>query len=685
MPITAVQKTAAENAQRNAAIDPAHQIRLVAGPGTGKSRTIIKRIIELLNNGAIPSDIYVISFTRATCMEIKHRIQSDCASLPCAGAAAHVNVSTMHSLALRILRRANLLNNYPTTPIMLDKWEQEVVYDIELASSIGCTPSRAEAIRLAHDASWQTLNTQLIAQPPITPDEIVGFNSFHSAKTNLYCCVLPGEVIFRCVDAMRQGVLNASQLPRISHLIVDEYQDLNACDQEFVHQLSLGNATLFIAGDDDQSIYSFRHANPNGIIQFNTIYPGSSTHVLQDCFRCTPGILNPASQLITYNLNRVVKNIVSLYSASNPPVLGRTLVWSFQTAQQEAAAIAQSCQALINGGMAGSEDQIMILISNRKVQLPIIAQELGNLGILYDTPPNKALAGEHDVIRAVYCIMRLIRENISLEEDYIAYRDLLEVLSGVGPATANAIGNGCISNNQNFRQLFYQPSNPAWLNGRCASAVHRIKTIIQLIHPWSLNDTLNARANDIATVLSANIFNGLPTLASYLSIWNSLQSALPQQITLEELSSFVSADNPAAREIIINAVNLREGVQSAIPSTKKVKILTMHGAKGLGSKVVFIPSVEQGILPSNLALQVAGLVIEQRRLFYVSLTRAMACCIISHAASHTGASAMALGQSYVVRFSRSQFLNEMNCTSVTRTGGLSTSEATTIVTDINNL
>ncbi|MEP0765508.1 MAG: ATP-dependent helicase [Fimbriimonadia bacterium] len=212
---------------------------------------------------------------------------------------------------------------YPSTPIMLDDWEQTNVYDREFAGSLGCTPSRAAEIRLAHDAQWQTLNPQYVNQAQITPAEVQGFNAFHPARTNLYCCVLPGEVIYKCVDALQQGALQPNQLPQIDHLIVDEFQDLNACDQEFVRLLSANNTVLFVAGDDDQSIYSFRHANPDGIVQFQTAYPASATHVLTDCFRCTPAVLGPASRLITYNSNRVAKNLTSLYGAATPPVQGR--------------------------------------------------------------------------------------------------------------------------------------------------------------------------------------------------------------------------------------------------------------------------------------------------------------------------------------------------------------------------
>jgi len=688
MPITAAQKAQAEQRQWTAARDGAPQVRLVAGPGTGKSHTIEKRVADLLSNGATPGNVYVVSFTRATCAELGVRIRNFCSNLPCAAAASQVRVSTMHSLALRILRRANLLTSYPSTPIILDDWEQTNVYDRELASSVGCNPSRAAEIRLAHDAQWQTLNPQYVNQAHITPTEIQGFNAFHASRTNLYSCVLPGEVIYKCVEALQQGSLQASQLPPIDHLILDEFQDLNACDQEFVRLLSANSAVLFIAGDDDQSIYSFRHANPNGIVLFPTVYPSSSTHILTDCFRCAPALLGPASRLISYNPNRVAKNLVSLYGAATPPVQGRLLAWSFQTAQEEARAIAHSCQELINAGMAGREDEVLILISNRRVQLDLLAQELGNLGLPYDPPRGASLVNELEPIRAVYALLRMARDQATGEEDYPAHRDILGILSGVGHSTAKGVADSCIANNQNFRQLFYLPTCPTWLSGRHASAVQRVMAIVQAAGTWTMTDTLASRTADIATVLSSHVYNSGRNAATNVSMWNTLSGALPEQMALEELIQFLAADSESDQQAILDLVNQRIGAgqaQTGAPVQKRIRILTMHGAKGLSGKVVFIPSAEQGIMPYFKALQATGLLIEQRRLFYVSVTRAMACCILSHVAQHTGAQAMTLTQSPVARLTRSQFLNEMGIPSTTRTSGLNAAEAAAIVAEVRNL
>src|SRR6185295_8847823 len=135
-------------------------------------------------------------FTRATCEELTGRITAFCRTQPCAHLVGQIHVSTMHALALRILRSAAVLATlYPSDPMVLDDWERANIYDDELASALGCTQGRAAEIRIAHDAQWQTLNPQAIAQAAITNAERQGFTVFHSARRNLYSCVLPGEVI----------------------------------------------------------------------------------------------------------------------------------------------------------------------------------------------------------------------------------------------------------------------------------------------------------------------------------------------------------------------------------------------------------------------------------------------------------------------------------------------------------
>jgi DNA helicase II / ATP-dependent DNA helicase PcrA len=570
----------------------------------------------------------------------------------------------------------------------LDDWELKNIYDSELSSTIACTPTRASEIRRAHDSSWQTLDPDYVDQQKVTDREKTAFNSFNTSRTHLYSCVLPGELIYKCVKAIEFNELSPASIFPMKHLIVDEFQDLNACDQKFVELLCTDNVRLFVAGDDDQSIYSFRHADPAGIIQFDDTYLGAETYTLTDCFRCTPGILDPATRLIEHNHERLPKRLEALYATAEPPVKGLTEVWSFLSADAEARAIAKSCDELIKAGMAGQEDEIIILMARRKpaaVQLDPISRELANLGLPFSPPGDPQLANDM-IVRAVFALLRVVRDCETDQPDYPAHRTLLGLLSGVGPKTAKDVADACVSNNQNFRDLFYLETTPKWLTARCKTAVDRVRAAVAQVCRWHGSDTLESRQEDISQVLSDHIFTGSGFGGRYQSSWGVLEESLPPDANLDELTDFLAADSEAEQELVRMQINERLGLDDGdTPAPKRIRILTMHGAKGLSGQVVFIPTAEQGVVPSFKALKATGLLIEQRRLFYVSQTRAKVACIISHSAVHRGAGAFAILQQNEVRLPRSQFLNEMACPSRNRSGGLTSREASAIVAQVSNL
>src|SRR5260370_4456270 len=148
MPITPQQIQAAEATQRAAAHDAAQQIRLVAGPGTGKSFSIEERVCWLLGQGIQPQTVTVVSFTRASSIELRGRIHKYCA-FHNQHNGAQVRVITLHSLALRMLKAANLLH-YPADPLVLDSWELENVFYAEFGHANNMGKNRPEEVRRAH-------------------------------------------------------------------------------------------------------------------------------------------------------------------------------------------------------------------------------------------------------------------------------------------------------------------------------------------------------------------------------------------------------------------------------------------------------------------------------------------------------------------------------------------------------
>lgn len=378
MPLRAEEVTGAEAAQHAAAHDEAEHVRVVAGPGTGKSATVEERACWMLERGIRPSDIAVVSFTRAAARDLETRIAQARDKRELAGEP--IAVSTLHSLALRALRRAGILDvAYPADPVVLQRWELRHIFEAEFGKTVGITGStRPEQIRRDYEALWSTGQFDppnvIPPKPPITDDERERFNRFHRPRTQLYSCVLPGEVVARCVERMEAGTLDPAQLLSIKYLIVDEFQDLNSMDLRFVHGMAERGVHLFIAGDDDQSLYAFRYATPEGIQRFVDERPGAGDHTLSHCFRCTPRVLDAAQTLIRAYAaqGRIEKHLASLWDTADPPVRGGLGCWRFDTDDSEAQAIAQSCKRLIEAGM--DPRQIMVLLASTRTQARPINQ-----------------------------------------------------------------------------------------------------------------------------------------------------------------------------------------------------------------------------------------------------------------------------------------------------------------------
>ena len=345
MPIPDAAKAAAQVTQDAAAHSNTAQTRLIAGPGTGKSNTIVNRLCWLLSEGAQASRIFVVSFTRASANDLKNRVVSACEQGGHAAAVTHIRVSTLHSLALRTLRAGGFLTTrFPTPyPLVLDEWELENVFDPEFGMSSEIrSKTRQREVRRYHEAIWSTgipdPPNYIPPDPAITSQEANTFVAFHTPRTQTYACVLPGEIVRQCVEEISAGNLDIVGLLHMDHLIVDEFQDLNPMDLKFVDLIIQRGVTVFMAGDDDQSIYSFRFANPAGIQEIPQKYPTAGFHQLTECFRSMPTVLNAAATLIAAfpPQNRIPKQLHSLYSQAQPPPAGIVHLFRFTTGVLEA-------------------------------------------------------------------------------------------------------------------------------------------------------------------------------------------------------------------------------------------------------------------------------------------------------------------------------------------------------------
>lgn len=680
MPFTEQQLQNAEHFQRVAATDPNQQIRLIAGPGTGKSAVLEKRVLWLLEQQISPQNIFVISFTRASSLDLKGRIQSYCVDRGFSE-AEEISVSTLHSLALRTLRLANLLS-YHGVPSILDDWELRNIIDKEFSSysghrsnqtNNGYPPGRCKEIREEYEAycgtgSYNPANF-IPPIPPISPQERSQYRAFHQARTHLYSSLLPGEIVQLCLDYMNTGTLNPVDLLSIRYLIVDEYQDLNPVDIQFIDHLTINGVNTFIAGDDDQSIYSFRFASPQGIQQYHNRFPDVIDYSLDNCFRCSPHVINAAQPILDNYQDhlRLPKRLISLYENSNPQVLGQIYRWQFQDGDQELRAVISSIASLLNQGFTPKD--IMILLSNLKIQLKPLIDQLTRAQIPFESPREKNFFDTKPG-RFIIGILRIVCQ----PEDYFAYRLLLGSRPNVGSNTCNSIANLATTNNLFYKNIFCYPIPDGIFPTRLINIINSARDVYNQISIWNEVDTLQLRGNEI-TLMLHNIFN-----QEVIGNWQNFLSVFNPATTLREVLDYINADNLEQKENILSRINVRLEIPQSANNDRanRVQIMTMHGAKGLSAKVVFIPGLENEILPGRRRIPYTGLVNEAARMLYVSITRARAACIISfaHRRYYYG-SDHHQAPSPFVRYLNGPFLH--------RQSGLSINEANEIIQTCNNL
>ena len=299
---------------------------------------------------------------------------------------------------------------------------------------------------------------------------------------------------------------------------MDEYQDLNPVDQQFVDEVIGKGVVTFVAGDDDQSIYSFRYGSPAGIQGFLQRYAGAAGRALSDCFRCAHTITAAANALMNGypGQNRIPKALNSLYAASAPPVAGVVHRWRFNTAPAEAEAIATSCCDLINGAL--NPRDILILLSNQRELLPGLRDALNAIAVPFEPPRTESFIGS-DTGRFVLAMIRIVCD----ADDHVAHRLILGLRPGIGLGTCNAVAEGVINNALNYRDIFFNPLPGGVFAGRALAAINHARQVRADISGWQVNDTLQIRLAEISAILNAT-FN-----VAEAQNWQAFAANLPQR------------------------------------------------------------------------------------------------------------------------------------------------------------
>jgi len=439
--------------------------RVLAGPGTGKSATLVALVDHLLAGNHAPR-VKLLTFTRAATAELAKKVSDH-------PAAAAERPSTIHSFSISVLLRNPGTGDFPQPLRIADKWEEQKIVHPTLAHPIHVRTDHLDNLIREMAANWEFLHPR--EHPRVDPAERARFVGAWNEHRQIYGYTLLAELPF----ALRQALHDHPDLEGVDYdlLIVDEYQDLNACDLDVLHQIAERGCSIIAAGDDDQSIYSFRYAAPEGIRRFPEDYPDCALYPLSVTQRCGRRILEWATYVIAGDPDRLHDRPALTCSEGSPD--GEVALLAFPGEVTEAQGIATLVRQLIERDQVPAEEILVLLRGdyNGTFSGPI-KRALDDLGITYSDPDAvERMLAEPDN-RRMLATFRLLAH----ERDSLAWATLLLLTSGIGQTFCDYIYERArVAHVQFGEALFvaYEADFPD-----APRSVARVRTLMQAITAW---------------------------------------------------------------------------------------------------------------------------------------------------------------------------------------------------------
>ncbi len=604
---------------------------VIAGAGSGKTRVLTYKIVHLLANGYEPSRILALTFTNKAAREMRERIQA----LTGDNVARRLWMGTFHSIFSRILRRDAAMVGY--TPNF-------TIYDTDNSKSLIKSiikefdlDEKVYKVSAVHNAiSWA--KNSLLSPDDYKKDRELVESDRRSGRSRIY--LLYQVYVQRCriADAMDfddllyyTAVLFRDHPEVLGHyreffryVLVDEYQDTNFAQNMIMTMLCKGVGNICMVGDDAQSIYSFRGANIRNIMGLNHSYPNLQTFKLEQNYRSTQNIVNAANSLIAKNNEQIRKTI---YSEND--VGDRIEVQSGHSDYDEAGLVAS--QIVTRRARTGDPLSEFAILYRTNAQSRVLEEALRRRNILYRIFGGTAFYNRKEVKDAISYFRLAINPN-----DDEALRRVINVPArAIGKVTVDKLSAAAIAADVSIWSVINNPSQyNIDLNSGALRKINGFATLISIF----ISQAQQLDAEQLARMIIAR--TGL--LAMYLS--ESTPESISKQENLQELIK--SAHEYVADRIeegneenatmanFLAEVALQTDQDEDNPAlADSVSLMTIHAAKGLEFSNVFVVGVEDQLLPSAMSSNSPAEIEEERRLFYVAITRAKKFCMLSYALS----------------------------------------------------
>jgi len=605
-------------------------VMIIAGPGSGKTRVLTYRIAHLINQGVDPFRILSLTFTNKAAREMRERVYNIVGD-----EARNLWMGTFHSIFARILRYEGHRLGYPSNFSIYDTADSKSLIK-KIVNEMGLNTKLYKqniVLNRISGAKNNLMNAEAYANDVelVSEDESAGRGKMSEVyRAYERRCFLAGAMDFDDLLMKMYELLNNfpevlhKYQNRYTHVMIDEFQDTNFAQYQIVKLLSDVHENICVVGDDAQSIYGFRGATIQNILNLNKDYPDLRTFMLEQNYRSTNHIVNAANEIIKNNKNQHPKTIWTDQLNGEKITVIRN-----PSDNEEGNWIAEKIFELKMQNQLSNNDFAILYRTN--AQSRALEEALRRRNLAYVIYGGLSFYQRKE-IKDMLAYLRVI---VNPRDEEALRRVINYPTRGIGNTTLEHMTVWSQENDAPFWDVVENIRNFP-LSARAKNAVSDFAVKIKSFQ--ALQEKMNAYelAQHVAKSvgLQQMLYNdksveGVNRFDNYQELLNSIKEFTEN----DEVLDGVEDTGDRGLGAYLQSVSLLTDADQDDPSVERIKLMTIHAAKGLEFRAVFVSGLEEGLFPSSLSTYSREDLEEERRLFYVGITRAKQFLFLSYATS----------------------------------------------------